>query len=49
MSKREGHFMPAALLKSQFDALEVPQNCIEIAISQEIDLILEGLQNKLPL
>jgi len=32
MQKRTGHFMPAALLQSQFDIVEHPSNSIEIDI-----------------
>ncbi len=49
MKKRSDHFMPAALLKSQFDLLEIPENCIVIDIEKPIDLILYELRNKLPL
>lgn len=33
LAKRENHFMPADLLKSQFAALSVPSNAIKIDIS----------------
>lgn len=33
LSKRKGHFMPAALLKSQFEILEIPQNAIKVSIN----------------
>lgn len=32
LKSREGHFMPRALLQSQFDALEVPKNALTISI-----------------
>ena len=41
MEERKGHFMPAALLSSQFDALEVPEDCITIDIFQSPDEIVE--------
>ena len=34
MNNREGHYMPATLLQSQFDALEVPADAIYIDIKQ---------------
>lgn len=33
LSHRKGHFMPAALLKSQFEILEIPQNAIKVSIN----------------
>ncbi|MGI9547954.1 MAG: gluconokinase [Flavobacteriaceae bacterium] len=45
MQKREEHFMPAALLRSQFDTLEVPSYAIPVSISNKpdktVELILE--------
>lgn len=35
LKKRKGHFMPSALLKSQFDVLEPPTDAITIAIVQD--------------
>ncbi|MGK4329189.1 gluconokinase [Lonsdalea quercina] len=37
MMAREGHFMPAALLKSQFDTLEVPGNDEPDVVTVSID------------
>lgn len=34
MEERSGHFMPASLLKSQFDALEEPQNAVVVCASK---------------
>ena len=34
MNNREGHYMPATLLQSQFDALEIPADAIYIDIKQ---------------
>ena len=42
MAKREGHFMPAALLQSQFDALEEPgpdENPIIVSIDADAEAI----------
>lgn len=33
LRKRKGHFMPAKLLKSQFETLEVPKKAIEVSIN----------------
>lgn len=32
MKKRKGHFMPPALLQSQFDTLELPENALQVNI-----------------
>ncbi|REE80793.1 6-phosphogluconate dehydrogenase [Lutibacter oceani] len=34
VSKRKNHFMPPELLKSQFEILETPRNCIEVCITK---------------
>lgn len=48
MSKRIGHYMPATLLQSQFDLLEVPHYAISIDIEQSpeemVVLILDNLK-----
>ncbi len=41
MEERKDHFMPAGLLSSQFDALQIPDNCITIDISNSPDEIVE--------
>ena len=41
MEERKDHFMPAGLLSSQFDALQIPGNCITIDISNSPDEIVE--------
>jgi carbohydrate kinase (thermoresistant glucokinase family) len=41
MEERKDHFMPANLLSSQFDALQIPENCITIDISNSPDEIVE--------
>ena len=33
LQQRKGHFMPAELLKSQFETLEVPQKAIKVSIN----------------
>lgn len=35
LQKRKGHFMPTALLQSQFDTLEVPTNAITVPIKMK--------------
>ncbi len=49
---RSGHFMPADLLKSQFDVLEEPKNGISISIKNEpkaiVSEIIETYSGKLP-
>lgn len=41
LNKREGHFMPPALLSSQFEILEEPENEIIVDISGETAEIIE--------
>ena len=41
MEERKDHFMPANLLSSQFDVLQIPENCITIDISNSPDEIVE--------
>jgi carbohydrate kinase (thermoresistant glucokinase family) len=43
MEERKDHFMPAGLLASQFDALEIPGNCITVDISNTPDKIIEAI------
>jgi len=38
--QREQHYMPASLLQSQFDALELPQDAVEADISLQPDAIV---------
>ncbi len=40
MKNRQGHFMPAALLDSQFAALEEPQEAIVVDIDQPVAAIV---------
>ncbi|MEQ9149508.1 MAG: gluconokinase [Cytophagales bacterium] len=37
MEQRSGHFMKAEMLRSQFDALEMPSNAINVGIGLTID------------
>lgn len=46
MQNRKGHFMPTTLLKSQFEALEPPQNAISVSIQQSPSaIVLEILEH----
>ena len=40
LSKRKGHYMPEALLQSQFDTLEAPKDAISISILQSPEAIV---------
>lgn len=41
LSKRKGHYMPKALLQSQFDTLEEPKDAIAISILKTPDVIVD--------
>lgn len=41
MQRRKGHFMPPTMLSSQFDALEIPKDCITVDVSKDPDEIVE--------
>lgn len=43
MSNRADHYMPAVLLQSQFDTLEIPGNVIELNIEQSPEIIVEQI------
>ncbi len=43
LKARENHFMPEALLDSQFDALTPPENAIEIDVSDDIKYSLKSI------
>ena len=47
MNQREGHYMPASLLQSQFDALEIPANAFEVDIALPPKEILATILSKL--
>lgn len=49
LQNRKGHFMPASLLESQFDALEEPdnQNSINVDAQHSVDQIVEQVVAKL--
>ena len=43
LRKRTEHFMPAALLESQFEALEIPQNAISVSIDNSPESIVSEI------
>ena len=46
MGKRTKHFMPTALLKSQFETLEVPKNALKIDIKNMPKTIVAQIRNE---
>ncbi len=49
LQKRQGHFMPADLLKSQFATLEVPEDVLYIDISRTPEVIVNSIKRALEL
>jgi carbohydrate kinase (thermoresistant glucokinase family) len=49
MKARKDHFMPAAMLQSQFETLEIPEQAIVAGISESPDAIVATLISRLPL
>lgn len=49
LEKRKGHFMPASLIESQFEALEIPEDStiINVDAQQEPDQIVKEVVAKL--
>ena len=47
ISMREGHFMPSALLQSQFDTLEEPGDCIKVNVLSSTEEQVSHIQNQL--
>ena len=47
LNQRQEHFMPSALLQSQFDTLEITNECISIAINQSVPQIVHEITNEL--
>lgn len=43
LRQRKGHFMPAELLKSQFETLEVPQKAINVSINMPPEKIVNRI------
>jgi gluconate kinase len=48
MQTRTGHYMPPALLASQFSALESPTDAITVSIEQTQDEIVAAINRQLP-
>ena len=49
LKSRTGHFMPPALLQSQFDALEAPRQALRIDAALGLDEIVQTVQERLSL
>lgn len=47
LSDREGHYMPAELLDSQFQDLEEPTDSLTVSINQKPDEIVKEIMNKI--
>lgn len=47
MKARTAHFMPAALLRSQFEALEIPEYGIHVSIQSTPSQIVQNILNQL--
>ncbi len=47
MMKRQGHFMSAAMLRSQFDTYEAPKQGIIVNIDQGLDEMIAQIKNTL--
>lgn len=47
LQNRKGHFMPASLLKSQFQTLQEPHDAIAVNAEQQIDKIVDDISKKL--
>jgi len=43
LKNRAGHFMPAALLQSQFDALEIPKDVFTVQVNQGPEVITDRI------
>lgn len=49
LAERKGHFMNPALLHSQFEALEAPEDAIRVGITEEPEVIAEQIREALKL
>lgn len=49
LESREGHFMQADMLRSQFEILEEPEGAVVISVDQPIPSIVEEIVDKLDL
>lgn len=48
LKERKGHFMPAGLLHSQFEALEPPEDALRVDIAPPVDEVAETIKRALP-
>ena len=47
-AERKHRFMPASLLKSQFEALEPPRGAIEVDVAQSVEACVQQILRALP-
>ena len=47
-AQREHRFMPASLLKSQFETLEPPRGAIEVDVAQPVEACVQQIVSALP-
>ncbi|MCW5516547.1 gluconokinase [Muriicola sp. Z0-33] len=47
LNARKGHFMPASLLRSQFETLETPKKAITVSISPTPEIILRNIMTRI--
>ena len=47
-AQRKHRFMPASLLKSQFEALEPPRGAIEVDVAQPVEACVQQILRSLP-
>lgn len=47
LAKRRNHFMPPALLRSQFEALEPPRHAVRVDITPAPEVIVENIRREL--
>lgn len=47
LAKRDGHYMPAELLNSQFQDLEEPEDAVEININNTPEMIVDEIVKKI--
>lgn len=47
LEQRKGHYMPASLLKSQFETLEEPRDALVVDIHPNVDAVCEKIESDL--
>ena len=47
LQQREGHFMPASLLRSQFEILEIPYECMQISIEEPPEQMVKRIEKEI--